>query len=222
MFCVSNIIFNTTLVLHIENSLGIKKTSKMSLTHKITNVPNSQTILENTISFKKLDWIFISHWFWMPSRKHADTFLFTFEYLVLVSWINIFWIKKRFWLMSLPASCSSWTTPMCSPRQELARTSKPTPKKTGSTKPAKQQPSKTHTGTPTQWCHTRTWHHTKARWSNKCPGRTKPTRWQYPSCRKQTLMRSTMDLPPRWMTQRREEPPQWRRQGVWGNNTTAC
>ena len=48
MSCVSDIILNSTFVLHIAKSLVIidfsfvEKTSQMSLTHKITDVPNSQ------------------------------------------------------------------------------------------------------------------------------------------------------------------------------------
>ena len=53
--CVSNIIFDSTLVLPIVSSLVIidfslvEKTAQISLTHKITNVPNSQNTSKNII-----------------------------------------------------------------------------------------------------------------------------------------------------------------------------
>ena len=39
----------------------------------------------------------------MPTRKYADTFLFTFENVAILPRNTIFWIKNWFWLMSLPA-----------------------------------------------------------------------------------------------------------------------
>ena len=60
MSCVSNIIFNSTFSMPILKSLEIidfslvEKASQMSLTHKITDVPNSQNTLKTQFLFKIL------------------------------------------------------------------------------------------------------------------------------------------------------------------------
>ena len=80
------------------------KTSQMSLTHKITSVPNSQNTLKTQFLQKNLDLICISFKFQIKTRKYADTFRFTLEYVVILLRKNVFWIKKNwFWLMPLPA-----------------------------------------------------------------------------------------------------------------------
>ena len=60
LYCVSDIIFITPFALHIVKSLIfidfllVEKTSKMSLTHKITDVPNSQNTFKTQFLLKIL------------------------------------------------------------------------------------------------------------------------------------------------------------------------
>ena len=76
--------------MHIVKSLVIidfsfvEKTLQMSLTHKITDVPNSQNTFQTQFLLKIFDSIFISFEFQMPTRKYTDTFLFTLENKVIL------------------------------------------------------------------------------------------------------------------------------------------
>ena len=67
----------------------------MSLTHKITNVPNSQNTFETQFSLKSMIVYSLAFSFEGQQENMPKTFLYTFENLVLVPRKKVLFFNKK-------------------------------------------------------------------------------------------------------------------------------